>query len=78
MPDSLLEGNIRKMPLRDIWRRKGAFGYNRYYTPGSLTNQCADCEFGNLCRAGCHSFTATALGQLTENPYCIRLVGTES
>jgi radical SAM protein with 4Fe4S-binding SPASM domain len=76
MPDSLLEGSIREMPLRDIWQRNGAFAYNRAYAPGSLTGQCASCEFGNLCRAGCHSFTTTALGRLTENPHCIRLVGS--
>lgn len=74
MPDALLAGNIRQQSLREIWENDDNFAYNRRFDRADLTGRCKDCEFGKLCRAGCHSFTHTTLGVMTENTHCLRLV----
>ncbi len=73
MPDTYLEGNIRERPLSEIWNDENAFAYNRRFTVDSLTGGCSGCAFGKLCRAGCHSFAATAQnGDISRYDYCIR------
>ena len=79
MPDDYLEGNIRERPLRDIWQDDDAFAYNRKFSADSLTGRCDGCVFGRLCRAGCHSFAATAQdGDISHYDYCIRLLAPET
>ena len=75
MPDAYLEGNLREKPLREIWRGNDAFAYNRKFTVESLTGGCSGCAFGKLCRAGCHSFAATAQdGDISRYDLCIRVL----
>jgi radical SAM protein with 4Fe4S-binding SPASM domain len=74
MPDTYLEGNLRERSLAELWNREGAFAYNRHFRVESLTGACAECAFGKLCRAGCHSFAATAQdGDISRYDHCIRL-----
>jgi len=74
LPDSFLEGNLRERPLPQIWRDEAAFAYNRRFSVADLTGACATCAFGKLCRAGCHSFAATAQdGDISRYDHCIRL-----
>lgn len=74
MTDDYLEGNIRERPLADIWGGENAFAYNRKFTVESLSGACRGCAFGKLCRAGCHSFAATAQdGDISRYEHCIRL-----
>jgi len=78
MPDAFLEGNIRERPLAAIWRDESAFAYNRKFEVDSLSAGCSGCAFGKLCRAGCHSFAATAQGgDISRYDYCIRLRAPE-
>lgn len=74
MPPALNAGNVRTQSLREIWENDDSFAYNRRFRREDLTGPCRECEFGKLCRAGCHSFTQTALGTMTENRHCLRLV----
>ena len=79
MPDAYLEGNLRERPLREIWNDERAFAYNRKFTVDSLSGGCSGCAFGKLCRAGCHSFAATAQdGDISRYDHCIRLVGPDA
>lgn len=78
MPDDYLEGNLRERSLREIWDGDHAFAYNREFTLDSLTRECGRCAFGKLCRAGCHSFAATAQGgDISRYDHCIRLAAPE-
>ncbi len=68
--DAFVEDNIRKTPLEEIWRRKGAFSYNRDFKLDDLQGFCHSCEYAEICRGGC-SWTAYAYsGSRYENRYC--------
>jgi radical SAM protein with 4Fe4S-binding SPASM domain len=65
-----IEGNVLRSDLADIWRRRGAFAYNREFVPSRLTGFCRTCPYGAICRAGCHSAALAFGGTLTENRWC--------
>ena len=68
--DPFIEGNLRGESLADIWRRPGAFAYNRDFTVDALTGPCQGCRYGWLCRGGAHCMAAASSGTLTENDFC--------
>ncbi len=68
--DRFIEGNLRTQTLVEIWRRPGAFAYNRRFHKGLLEGQCSDCDKGDICRAGCRSMCFSTTGRLYDNPYC--------
>jgi len=70
LPPELCEGNIRETPLKDIWFREEAFSYNRKFDVSMLDGLCKECEFGEICRAGCKSCAYGATGNLHNNPFC--------
>jgi radical SAM protein with 4Fe4S-binding SPASM domain len=68
--DRFLEGNVRGASLAEIWRRPGAFAYNREFREEQLGGFCAVCRFRTFCRGGC---TWTAYSQTRnrfDNPTC--------
>jgi len=67
---AFIEGNIRDEPLRDIWFRKGAFAYNRDFTPEQLGGFCATCDYAEICRGGCTWTCYAEKGFVRDNPYC--------
>jgi radical SAM protein with 4Fe4S-binding SPASM domain len=66
-----IEGNIRQEPLAEIWNRPGGFSYNRDFHTGLLEGDCADCEYGFVCRGGCKSTAFCFTGSIFQNPYCL-------
>jgi radical SAM protein with 4Fe4S-binding SPASM domain len=48
-----VEGNVRTESLRDIWRRKTGFRYNRDFRMDDLRGFCRVCRYGDVCRGGC-------------------------
>jgi radical SAM protein with 4Fe4S-binding SPASM domain len=74
LPDGYLEGNIRQQPLGELWADPHTFAYNRRFAVETLTGACRGCAFAGLCRAGCHSFAATAQnGDISRYGHCIRV-----
>ncbi len=68
--DAFVEGNIRERPLREIWRDRQSFAYNRQFSLEQLSGFCKTCEYAEICRGGC-SWTAFAYtGSRYENRYC--------
>ena len=68
---AFIEGNVRETSLRDIWFRKGAFSYNRDFTPDQLGGFCATCDYAEICRGGCTWSCFAERGELVrDNPYC--------
>jgi len=68
--DRFIEGNLRTQTLAEIWRRPGAFAYNRRFHRAQLEGRCSGCDMGAICRAGCRSMCFFTTGRLYENPYC--------
>ncbi|MBT8340602.1 MAG: radical SAM protein [Desulfatitalea sp.] len=70
--DRFVEGNIREKSLRDIWESPEAFAWNRQLKKSDLSGFCAQCQFGEVCLAGCSSAKLSTTHDLTQNPYCAR------
>ena len=74
MPPDLDEDNIRVRRLADIWSDPQSFAYNRCFDENALSGECARCEFGPRCRAGCTTVACLSSGNTYDNPYCLRRV----
>jgi radical SAM protein with 4Fe4S-binding SPASM domain len=71
LADPFVEGNLRQVPLADIWQSErffAAFRDKGHY----LTGECASCPYGQRCRAGCSAIAWSATGSFGCNPYCMR------
>lgn len=68
--DSFIEGNLRKNTLKEIWNRKGAFAYNRDFTPDMLAGKCKGCDMGPICESGCRQMSYFTTDNKYENIYC--------
>lgn len=65
------EGNIRTIPLREIWDSPDAFLWRRKLTPERLGGKCETCRYAGLCLGGCSNTRYTVNGSVnSENPYC--------
>jgi radical SAM protein with 4Fe4S-binding SPASM domain len=74
LDSSLVEGNIRERPLRQIWYDERSFAYNRAWDGRRLRGYCRRCCYRNLCRAGCTSFAIATTGTHYENRHCLHRV----
>jgi radical SAM protein with 4Fe4S-binding SPASM domain len=62
-----VEGNLRTATLEAIWKRPGAFSYNREHEEQDLRGFCSVCRYRDFCRGGC---TWTKYTESAGNPYC--------
>lgn len=74
--DPFVEANLRKEPLRQIWRSETSFSRLRHKEK-ELTGACTRCAHAAECRAGCTGIAYSATGGIGCNPYCIRALETE-
>jgi MoaA/NifB/PqqE/SkfB family radical SAM enzyme len=72
--DPFVEGNVRQVPLADLWYSPGVFAYNRDFRTDSLTGGCATCRYGALCRGGARCVSSSFHGHLGEDRYCYHLM----
>jgi radical SAM protein with 4Fe4S-binding SPASM domain len=63
-------GNVRTMPLKEIWQRAEAMRYTRDRTEKDLWGYCADCYYADVCRAGCTWTGDVLFRRPGNNPYC--------
>lgn len=68
-PNELIEGNIRKDDLMEIWRSDKTFLYNR--RPQKLEKHCKSCKHNKICRGGCKALMYCLTGDLKYNPMCL-------
>lgn len=71
MPESFVEGNIRKTSLSEIWHNPEGFAYNRKFRRQSAEGKCFECHYLPLCRGGCAVTSVSSTGHRADNPYCI-------
>lgn len=70
LPDTCIEGNVRRERLPDIWNDPHRFAYNRRDEPARLSGACANCPNGTVCRGGCTAVALTMHGHPGENSLC--------
>ncbi len=69
--ESMIEGNIRKRSLIDIWNDNSTFSWSRNMKKTDLGGDCATCTYGDVCLGGCPNTRLTLNGTLySENVYC--------
>jgi radical SAM protein with 4Fe4S-binding SPASM domain len=68
--DAWVGGNVREQSLRDIWERSAPLRHTRDRTRAELWGYCAECYYGDECRAGCTWMSAAIFGRPGNNPYC--------
>ena len=73
-PDHLIEGNLRKKDLWDIWFDEKSFTYNRHFSPEDLGEACAGCGFGEQCKGGCGVMSYAATERFHNDPYCFHSI----
>lgn len=71
------EGNIRDVPLKELWTRPGAFAWNREMSKDKLGGFCARCMYGSKCLGGCSGSKLTMCNSLEENTYCSYRISIE-
>lgn len=63
-------GNVRDLPLEEIWAASGRLRFNESRSAGDLWGFCGTCYYAEVCRGGC-TWTADSLfGRPGNNPYC--------
>ena len=70
------EGNIKHLPLKEIWNDYNKFAYNRRFSRENLKGYCRKCKYGDLCRGGCSANTCSSKGTDKETPYCLWKIET--
>ncbi len=79
LPDSMIEGNLRKKDLWSIWFDSNAFKYTRNFAANDLGCNCSGCEMAMQCQGGCSAMSLSSTGALHNDPYCyLRLLGSSS
>jgi radical SAM protein with 4Fe4S-binding SPASM domain len=70
LPDSFIEGDLRKKDLWSIWFSQNAFKYTRAFMEKDLGQNCASCEMAFQCQGGCSAMSFGSTGKLHNDPYC--------
>ncbi len=70
--DSMIEGNIKKRSLPEIWNDPEAFSWSRGLKKADLDGLCGECAYGDTCLGGCPNTRLTLNGSIhAENQYCV-------
>lgn len=70
MSDNLIEGDLRKNKLWDIWFDENAFSYNRKFKTVDAGSNCTSCEKLDECKGGCSANSYAATNSFHNDPYC--------
>jgi len=70
MPDELVEGDLRKNDLWEIWFDAESFQYNRNYSFEMLGENCQECDKANFCQGGCSTMSYGATETFHNDPFC--------
>lgn len=75
--EEFIEGNIKEIPLKEIWNRPDAFSWCRNLNSKELKGFCHECQYAEPCLGGCLAVRSTMSDNLYENKYCIYRVEAE-
>jgi radical SAM protein with 4Fe4S-binding SPASM domain len=68
--DAFAGGNVRDVPLQDIWRQTPQLSFARRLTRADLWGFCATCYYADVCKGGCTWMSHSVLGRAGNNPFC--------
>jgi len=77
LPDEIIDGDLRRNDLWDIWFHTDAFTWNRKFSNGKLGENCRGCEMGETCRGGCSAMSIGGTGSMHNDPYCFAALVNE-
>ncbi|MEM6106581.1 radical SAM protein [Mycobacterium sp. 050272] len=63
-------GNVRELPIEQLWQRSDGARYLRTRTVDDLWGFCRTCVYAADCLAGCTWVSHSFLGRPGNNPYC--------
>jgi len=70
--DKFIEGNIREIPLKEIWNNMQNFSWSRHMSKSKLTGFCNKCGYGDVCLGGCPNTRLTFNKDIySENKFCL-------
>jgi radical SAM protein with 4Fe4S-binding SPASM domain len=70
LPDDIVEGDLRKNDLWDIWFNPNSFAYTRKFSSDQLGVNCKSCDKANECLGGCSANSYTVTSKFHNDPYC--------
>jgi radical SAM protein with 4Fe4S-binding SPASM domain len=73
MPDELIEGDLRRNSLWDIWFHPDSFSYNRFTNKDPGPN-CSSCDKVEDCKGGCSSSSYVSTNVFHNDPYCFHRI----
>ncbi|MCE8425429.1 MAG: radical SAM protein [Candidatus Methanoperedens sp.] len=71
LPDELVDGDLRKNDLWDIWFNPDSFAYTRQFSVEKLGYNCSSCDKGEQCRGGCSAKSYGNTNIFHNDPYCV-------
>jgi radical SAM protein with 4Fe4S-binding SPASM domain len=77
-PDELIEGDLRKNDLWDIWFHPNSFSFNRRFSAKDLGSECYPCDYAEVCRGGCSAMSYGYTGHFHNDPYCFHSISRQT
>lgn len=70
LPDEVVEGDLRKHDLWDIWFHRDSFRYTRQFSADALGHNCKSCRMAEQCKGGCSAMSYESTGFFRNDPFC--------
>lgn len=70
LPDQLIEGDLAKRALWDVWFDPNSFAFTRQFSMAKMGIACHSCERADQCRGGCSAMSFGSTGSFHNDPYC--------
>lgn len=72
LPDEVVEGDLRKNDLWDIWFHSDSFAYTRQFSKEKLGSNCKTCDRAEECGGGCSAKSYGNTRRFHNDPLCLR------
>lgn len=70
LPDEVIEGDLRKNELWNIWFHPNSFAYTRQFSVKELGSACHSCDNAELCHGGCSAMSYGSTESFHNDPFC--------
>lgn len=70
LPDEVVEGDLRKNDLWEIWFHPDSFAYTRQFDIKELGPFCHSCDKAEQCHGGCSAMSYGSTKGFHNDPYC--------